>query len=227
MKTLIIDPGHGGSDSGASAHGIREKDWNLEISLYQYQRLKDLGAKVALTRSKDVTLPSQPRSQLIKGKYDLCISNHWNAFNGKARGVETIHSIFSTSVLANKLAKAICQATGLPFRRVFSKGNGRGSDYYFMHRLTGSTQTVIIEYGFLDHAGDFAFYKTKANRILAAEAVIQVLCKELGVTYRPPEEGTPLYRVQTGAFQKRDNAKALLDQVKKAGFDGFITEGRQ
>ena len=75
-KSIIIDPGHGGTDPGAIGFGVREKDWNLRISMYQYERLKELGAKVAITRTSDVTLDPVPRTNKIKNKYDVCISNH-------------------------------------------------------------------------------------------------------------------------------------------------------
>ena len=103
----------------------------------------------------------------------------------------------------------------------------------FMHRLTGHTETVIIEYGFLDNATDHNHYKNKTNFYGTAEAVVEVICKELGIPYRKKGEqkssqtnkGTStLYRVQTGAFSQRENALKHLEALKKAGFDAFITD---
>lgn len=187
-KTLIIDAGHGGRDGGANGFGVNEKDWTLRISQYQYERLKALGANVFMTRTSDVTLDPAPRTQKIRsGKYDYCISNHWNAFDGSAHGVETIHSIFANSKMANDLCNAIVKATGLHKRRVFSRKHGNG-DYYFMHRNTGSSQTTIIEYAFIDNRNDHNHYRNQTNFIKAAEAVIEVLCKYLGVTYKTPSQ---------------------------------------
>lgn len=221
MKTLIIDAGHGGNDPGATGFQMKEKDWNLKMSLYQYNRLKEMGANVALTRSSDETLSATARTNKIKSKYDYCISNHFNAFNGEARGIETIHSIHSIGKLAIDIADALHDATKLPLRRVFNRRNSAGKDWYFMHRLTGSTQTVIIEYGFIDHAKDVAFYRSDENFIKAAEAVIKVLCVYLGVKYQTPK--ATLYRVQVGAFQSKENANNLVYQLKKLGYDPFIT----
>ena len=221
MKTLIIDAGHGGSDPGATGFQLKEKDWNLSMSLYQYNRLKELGAKVALTRSTDETLSATARTTKIKAKYDFCISNHFNAFNGQAQGIETIHSIHSIGKLAIDIANALHETTKLPLRRVFSRKNSAGKDWYFMHRLTGSTQTVIIEYGFIDHPTDSAFYRLDENVITAAEAVIKVLCPYLGVKYQSPKAA--LYRVQVGAFQTKENADNLVKQLKLLGFNPFIT----
>lgn len=234
-KSIIIDPGHGGTDPGAVGFGVREKDWNLRISLYQYERLKALGAKVGITRTTDKTLDSGPRTNLIKGKYDVAISNHWNAFNGSARGIETIHSIHGGKAFATSIANALVKATGLPLRRVFSKRNSAGNDWYFMQRLTGSTRTIIVEYGFLDNATDHNWFKNETNFIKAAEAVIEAICKEIGIKYAVPEDkpktqpapkpetGT-LYRVQAGAFSKIDNAEKLHEKMEDNGIDAFVVQ---
>ena len=235
-KSIIIDPGHGGTDPGAIGFGVREKDWNLRISMYQYERLKELGANVAITRTSDVTLDSGPRTNKIKNKYDVCISNHWNAFNGSARGIETIHSIFGGKAFATSIANALVRASGLSLRRVFSRKNSSGGDYYFMHRLTGNTRTVIIEYGFIDNADDHNWYKNNSNFIKAAEAVIEAVCKEIGITYKSPSgkvskpsvpkpsvSGT-LYKVQAGAFKNKDNAEKLHEKMENAGMDAFVLQ---
>lgn len=186
MKSIIIDAGHGGQDSGAIGFGTQEKEWALAISQYQFKRLKELGVTVAMTRNSDITLPPTTRIAKVKNKYDLCISNHWNAFNGKARGIETIHSIHAKPTFAEDLAQRLVKATGLPFRRVFTREMGKGKDYYFMHRLTGRTETVIIEYGFIDEQQDNTFYQKNAHVQAAAEAVIEGVCKKVGVAYRAP-----------------------------------------
>lgn len=216
-KSIIIDPGHGGSDSGAVGFGVKEKDWNLRISLYQYNRLKELGARVGITRTTDKTLNSVPRTNLIKGKYDLCISNHWNAFNGSARGIETIHSIFGGKQFATNIANALRKATGLPLRRVFTRKLNNGQDYYFMHRLTGSTRTVIVEYGFLDNRQDHNWYKNNSNFIKAAEAVIEAVCKEIGVKYVPVGKVSQPSKPSTGGTYTVKRGDTLSEIAQRHG----------
>ncbi|MGG0793614.1 N-acetylmuramoyl-L-alanine amidase [Brevibacillus laterosporus] len=68
---LIIDPGHGGTDPGAVGNCLKEKDLTLQISLYQFERFKELGVSVALTRSTDKDLSPANRtkySQKQQGK---------------------------------------------------------------------------------------------------------------------------------------------------------------
>lgn len=84
LKGIVIDPGHGGEDQGASGNGIIEKNLTLEISKYMYDRFKELGIPVALTRDGDVTLTSDDRPGVALSKFGnhkdvLIISNHINA----------------------------------------------------------------------------------------------------------------------------------------------------
>lgn len=186
MKSIIIDAGHGGNDSGALGFGVKEKDWALEISHYQFKRLKELGTKVAMTRKSDITMNPTERIAKVKDKYDVCVSNHWNAFDGSARGVEAIHSIHAKPDFAEDLAKRVTKATRLPFRRVFTREMSKGIDYYFMHRLTGKTKTVIVEYGFIDNKEDNEVYQKKEIMQAAAEAVIEGICQKIGAAYKKP-----------------------------------------
>lgn len=226
MKSLIIDPGHGGIDSGAIGFGTQEKDWALKMSLYQYERLKELGAKVALTRNKDITLSSVSRTNLIKNKYDYCLSNHFNGFDGKAHGVESIYSIFSKTDIAKQLAKAIAKESGLKFRRAFKKKNNSGADYYYMHRLTGNTTTIIVEYGFIDNKTDHDFYKVESNFYKVAERVVKEWCQILGVVYLPPvkEKQKGLYKVQVGAFENKVNAMELATELREKGYPVYVVQ---
>ena len=234
-KSIIIDPGHGGTDPGAIGFGVREKDWNLRISMYQYERLKELGANVAITRTNDKSLDSVARTNVIKNKYDIAISNHWNAFNGKARGIETIHSVKGGKELATNIAEMLLKVTGLPLRRVFSRKNSSGGDYYFMHRLTGSTTTIIIEYGFIDNVTDHNWYKNDSNFYKAAEAVIEAVCKEIGIAYKAkgnvskPKQTEKvisgrLFKVQAGAFKEIKNAENLHEKMENGGIDAFVVQ---
>jgi len=139
--TLIIDPGHGGTDPGAVYAGYQEKDINLVVAKRIRELLKEYNPDI--TREGDVTLDSGPRTAKIRDKYDFCLSIHFNANAGNR--TECIHSIYSER--GKQLAESICQelgqTLGLP-QRVFRR-EGQTGDYYFMHRLTGSTTTVIVE----------------------------------------------------------------------------------
>ncbi len=226
MKTICIDPGHGGNDPGAVGHGVKEKDYTLKISQYQAKRLRDHGFKVVMTRETDTTLSNSTRTTRVKNSgAKVCISNHVNAASPSASGAETIHSIYSNGKLANMILDELVKE-GFKRRRAFSKKGKRG-DYYFMHRQTGSVETVIVEHGFITNVGDVQKLKNNWERF--AESDVKAICKYMGVKYIPekkhtPKPGNKLYRVQTGAFSKRSNANNLVKKLKKKGYDAIVVK---
>ncbi|MDW7673798.1 MAG: N-acetylmuramoyl-L-alanine amidase [Bacillota bacterium] len=191
--SVINDGGHGGKDPGTTHATYQEKIWTLEMSLYRHERLKELGFNSMITRDSDIHLMPSHRTDIIKTSGSkICLSDHINsADNTAARGVETIHSVFSDGKLARMIYEEIIKE-GMPGRRVFSrysetKGRER-LDYYFMHRDTGSVQTIIIESGFMSNAEDRKFLAVRENRIKLVEATIRGLCRYLGVVYKLPEK---------------------------------------
>ncbi|MEN8135643.1 MAG: N-acetylmuramoyl-L-alanine amidase [Thermodesulfobacteriota bacterium] len=93
IKRIILDPGHGGKDSGARGkNGLLEKDIVLKIAKQLSRKLKErLGVEVILTRDSDVFIPLEERTAIANSKEgDLFISIHVNAApTKKARGIET------------------------------------------------------------------------------------------------------------------------------------------
>ena len=167
LPTLIIDPGHGGSDPGGVSGGYREKDLTLPISLRLKELLKEFNP--ALTRDSDVDLPiGGSREALVRNKYDYCLSIHLNMNAGKR--VECIHSIHSErgKKLAQCIYNELCKATGLT-GRVFSRESTthQGLDYYAMHKNTGSTTCVIVECIPLDTCKEYLHIEKLAQAVAA------------------------------------------------------------
>lgn len=80
-KTIFLDPGHGGRDSGAYYYGIAEKDLNLQVSRKLRKRLEELGYTVLTSRDSDVDVDFvTERSRMVnKTNADFFISIHFNA----------------------------------------------------------------------------------------------------------------------------------------------------
>lgn len=92
---IVIDPGHGGSDPGASGNGIVEKDLTLKISKYMYDRFKQLGIPVTMTRTTDETVDPTERVNRILNSYGnrsdvIVISNHINAGGAIGQSVTNV-----------------------------------------------------------------------------------------------------------------------------------------
>lgn len=90
-RKIVIDAGHGGEDSGALGNGITEKNMTLAISEYMYDRFRELGIPVKLTRNSDETVNPTDRVNRILDAFGndkdvIVISNHINA-GGRVRKI--------------------------------------------------------------------------------------------------------------------------------------------
>ena len=92
LDTVVIDAGHGGKDSGAMGHGVREKDIALKVALKLGHYLEDrLGVQVVYTREDDRFIELKDRGRIANEHgAKLFISIHVNAAtNARAQGTET------------------------------------------------------------------------------------------------------------------------------------------
>ena len=107
VKTVVIDPGHGGKDPGAiSSRSIQEKSVVLELSIMLRDLLVSRGYNVRLTRESDIYLPLQERTRMatVQGA-DLFISVHANAAaHTGASGVETYYLALASDETAKRTA---------------------------------------------------------------------------------------------------------------------------
>ena len=197
---IVIDPGHGGTDGGASGNGIIEKDLTLAISNYMYDRFRELGIPVVLTRNSDETLSPSERTTRSKNAFGpnrdvILISNHINAGGGD--GAEVIYALRNNDVLANKILDEI-KKEGQNVRYAFQRRlpSDTSKDYYFILRDTNPLESVIVEYGFLDSSGDDP-NQLKNNYKIYAEAVVRAVSDYLGINYTPVP-GSGYYTVQSG-----------------------------
>ena len=201
-KKVVIDPGHGGEDPGASANGIVEKDYTLMISEYMANRLSELGIENALTRDSDVTLDSTTRPKTAQSLFGIgsdviLVSNHINAGGGD--GAEIIYALRNSDTLSSKIANEFIKS-GQNVRKYYQRRlpSNSSKDYYYMLRETPNNESIIVEYGFLDSTGDDV-NQIKNNWEELAEAVVRALADYIGVAYIPPEgtEGN-YYTVKAG-----------------------------
>jgi N-acetylmuramoyl-L-alanine amidase len=91
VHTVVVDPGHGGRDPGATGiGGLREKDVNLSIAIRLAKELRARGFKVVLTRKEDRSLSLEERTAIAESAAgDVFISIHANASRrAKTRGIE-------------------------------------------------------------------------------------------------------------------------------------------
>ena len=211
VRKVIIDPGHGGTDSGATGNNLLEKDYNLLISKYMYDRFKELGVPVAITRESDTTLSPTDRVNTILNKFGnssdvILISNHVNSGGGE--GAEVIYALRNRDTLAKRILENI-GATGQTIRKYYQRRlpSDTSKDYYFIHRNTGNLEPLIVEYGFIDNTKDIEFLKENYKEL--AEAVISAVANYIGVPYTPPEGIT----TNTYVVQKGDSLYSIANKL--------------
>ena len=204
---VVIDAGHGGSDSGAvSSSGVREKDLTLMISQYMYEEFQKRGVPVTLIRNTDETISPTERVQRILAAYGdnpnvVIISNHINAAGSDiqgAEGAEVIYALRNDDTLASNILTALGNA-GQTMRKVYQRRypSDTSKDYYFIHRNTGSqTQPVIVEYGFIDNPEDLA--RIQANYKEYVDAVVDAVIATANGQTIPSGQGGNYYTVKSG-----------------------------
>lgn len=233
---IAIDPGHGGSDGGATYDGIQEKTVNLKIAKYMKTYLEQyVGVQVYLTRSTDTYLELSDRvSQSVANGADVFISIHNNAStNPDTSGSMVFYPNTSyrpaLSAEGSGLAESILAqltALGLPNLgariRNSESGNtysdGSIADYYGVIRnaklsnLTG----IIVEHAFLSSAFDRANYlSTDAQLKKLALADVKGIADYYGLTYNGLAEpavtlSAPSYKGLQVEWDEQDSAKGYI-----------------
>lgn len=162
-KVIVLDPGHGGSDPGAVANGLREKDLNLVIALETRRYLQDnyQGHQVVMTRTTDEYVSLAKRVAISnEAKADLFASLHNNAMGASRKG-EGFESFISSGYLNPQTVAyqnvihgeiyGYIQTLGRPDR-----GKKRNNFYVLVNPLASC---VLFEYLFLTDAVDAAFLR--------------------------------------------------------------------
>lgn len=158
---IVIDPGHGGIDSGAiGKNGVLEKDLVLQIAKQLTRKASSFDHKPAtyyLTRYSDTLISLRDRTDLAKGlKADFFISLHLNdAPNADAQGIEVYvydglskyreESVWLAYTIQEKLA-------GLTKRK---KRGVKFADFQVLRDLSDSCPAVLVELGFINSLNSF------------------------------------------------------------------------
>lgn len=219
---VFLDPGHGGSDSGACANGLREKDMNLVTALACKEELEFNSVKVHMARTTDVYVSLSDRTNMAnKTNSKYFVSIHHNAGGGD-RG-EFIHSIYrgAGETLADNIGNEMRDQLGQQ-KKVYSKAGSSNKDYYHVIRNT-KMSAVIVEVCFIDNSTDVQIADTVDEQKRNGRVIAHGILKTLGITPKshntvnPPVTSTSnLYRVrkswedaksQLGAYANLENAK--------------------
>ena len=155
---------------------------------------------------------------------DLHVPIHTNAFNGKVMGTRMF--CYSSGGKGMEACKAIF-ARLAPITPGESENIQVNADYYEVR--VPAAPTAYIECEFHDTVEGSKWIVE--NTVLIGETIARGICDYFGVTFKEPEQpkpdaGATIYRVQVGAYTKKENAENMLAKLKKDGYSGFIVEGK-
>jgi N-acetylmuramoyl-L-alanine amidase len=226
MPRIYIDAGHGGKDFGAIGNDLRERDVVLDIALRIKEGLsiyKD--THILLSREKDKFLTLDERTNEANfWRADILISIHNNSFKEKtSKGFESF--IYSGNVSSGTIAFQNVLHDEI-MREIGAEVEDRGKKRANFHMLRESNmKAVLTENLFLSNPSDANLLKTPNFRQKIANGHTLGVVKFLGLQAieQPKEKPTreKLYKVQVGAFSKKENADDLVRELRAKDFRPF------
>lgn len=196
---IVIDPSKGGRESGVTGNGIVEKDYNLLISEYIFNRLKSLGADVKIIRTIDEYISEDDRANKILNAYGnnskvVALSN---MLGNTGSGAEIIYALRNNSNLASALAENLDDA-GLTVSKYYQRRseNDTSKDYYNIQKDTGLIETIVVNYGNINNINEATNIKNEWEDY--AEAVVKSLANYTNVPYYKEGESQEIYTVKKG-----------------------------
>jgi N-acetylmuramoyl-L-alanine amidase len=169
-EMIVVDPGHGGSDPGASGNGVIEKEVNLDVSKRVKGKLDSNGAYAVMTRETD-TYPTLSERAALANKQgaDAFISIHANAYpnNTDVQGTETFYDDTYAGALSKELATYINREL---VDKLDTKDRGVKNVGFKVIR-EATMPSVLVELAFLTNEEDAAKLRSNYYREQAAVAI--------------------------------------------------------
>lgn len=207
-KKVFIGVGHGGSDPGAVANGLKEKDVNLEMAKECKKVLNDHGVIVGISRTKDENDDLMEEiKECNKFKPELAVEIHNNAGGGKGAEVFCSLSGGVDKTLATNILKEITKL-GQESRGVKTRDNGYGIDYYGFIREV-EAPSVIVEVAFLD-SSDYKDIDTITEQKKFGLAIAKGVLTTLGIKYSATSS-----KKETKTETKKEEPKKSITEIAK------------
>lgn len=183
---ICIDPGHGGSDTGAAKLGYVEKDQNLELGLLIRDYLLQYDVQVIMTRETDVEITKNERVFVANENYaDVLVSIHRNNFAySSAYGFEIWIGLADRKEdrrLAELILNNILQVDGTYNRGIETGSTTDRSEDYIVNRHS-LMPSCLVEMGFISNKQDNALFENNKEEYarLIAEGILTFLDIDLG-----------------------------------------------
>ncbi len=175
--TVVIDPGHGGEDPGAtSVSGFYEKTVNLSVARKVAAKLRERGLRVVMTRDSDRAVELENRAAIAnQNRADLFVSIHADSSLARTNKGYSVYVARQASYSSQKVARAIARY----MQQVSPDGNGvKQADY----RVLVKTQmpAVLVEIGYISNRGEASMIATDSFQNRIADAICDGICETIG-----------------------------------------------
>lgn len=209
MKTVCIDPGHGGKDPGATnLAGQKEKDFNLELALLVKKYLSAYPVRVVLTRNSDVFVELQKRAEIAnKALADCFVSIHFNAGSRTATGHEIL--FYPTSSSSKRLASLINSKIA-ELKVLKNRGIAGRTDLYVLKAT--KMPACLVEVCFISNPDDVKTYQVYKEKI--AEKIAAGIAEFLQI--KRTEQVLYKIRVETGTYTSKSAAEKAAKVIEEA-----------
>jgi len=185
-KVVCLDPGHGGTDSGAVNGKRYEKNDNLKLSLLVRDILEDRGYTVVMTREDDSDVSLSERCKIAnKARASLFVALHRNSStSANAKGMELwIHSSNPTddALLAQNLLDNL-KVAGITADRGIHTGYREDANLNYHVNRNTKMPSVLLEVGFISNTEDNTAFDEKTNEyaIAIADGIEQTILEMNG-----------------------------------------------
>lgn len=181
IKIIVIDPGHGGTDPGATGFGLKEKDLNLSLSLKIAGELLPYNCTVMLTRKEDIFLSLKERVDFANSlNAVLFLSIHTNS--GGGTGFESF--IYTDASSLSRKYHEIIHSKVASYLKTFNlPDRGMKTANFYVLRLT-KMPAVLLENLFIDNKQDVAHLKDTAFMAGLAGAIASGVADALDLSYK-------------------------------------------
>lgn len=227
MKTVIIDAGHGGSDTGASYHGHQEKNLTLKLALKTRQALQqNYKAKVLMTRAQDKTVSLDHRTDFANNHdADYFCSIHLNAGGGS--GFESYIYNGSVSKKTIQAQDAIHEKYVHKLAKKYDLRN-RGQKRANFHVLRETRMSaILLESLFIDSDHDLKRITKASFRKDAGAAIAEGIADALSLPVsknKKNKKNPSLYHVIAGSFKEKQHAKNRVAFLNQQQIEAIIKE---
>ncbi|WP_409252298.1 N-acetylmuramoyl-L-alanine amidase [Bacillus sp. SCS-153A] len=220
MTTIVIDPGHGGNDPGATYRNFMEKTYNLSIALkVRDYLLNNYNVNILMTRTGDTTMSLSQRSSFANSRNaDFYLSIHNNAAGGRGfesyiyNGAVSQQTQNYQSIIHDEIMSSVKQKYGITDR-------GKKRANFHVLRET-QMNALLLEVLFVDNPADLNILNNPNFITDVSNAIARGVAKALSL----PAKSTTgvLFKVIAGSFTDRKNAEERVTFLMSKGVSSFI-----